>query len=484
MAKARAVTGDKEISIDFGEVTEKQQEFLDSKTFFTCFGGARGGGKTHVLRLKAVGLAIAYPGIRLLIMRRTYPELEENHINPIRRWIAEEIAAYNGTHHVMTFNNGSTIKFGHWSGDASESEYQGQEYDVLFIDEATHFSERSFNYLCTCIRGANAFPKRCYLTCNPGGVGHRWVKRLFIDRDYKTNCDDPEENENPDDYTFIFATVEDNKYMLESSPMYLKQLAMMPEDLKRAHRYGDWDAIGGNYFKEFSPHTHSMKPFKIPPHWTRYRSFDYGLDMFACFWWAVDEDGRAWCIREYERKNLIVQDAAKEIREHTLPGEKIEITYAPPDMWNRQKDTGRTMAEIFMLNGIPIIRSDNNRVQGHMMMKEMLAPMPLTDKFVKSLYPENKAPATLPGLMFFNNCTEVMADIRDIQSADDNPNDCAKQPHDVTHSIDGCRYFCVNRTIEAEEILPPDEIDELDDAGEDYETFMTGGEASSAYMNY
>ena len=484
MAKAKQPTGKREITIDFGQVSEKQQQFLDSKTFFTCYGGARGGGKTHVLRLKAVGLALSYPGIKILIMRATYKQLEENHIVPILQWVPNELMSYNGSSHVMTFTNGSRINFGHWSGDMSESEYRGQEYDVMFIDEATDISERSFNFLCSCIRGANNFPKRCYLTCNPGGVGHRRDKRLFIDRAYKTNCDDPEENENPDDYTFIFVRVDDNKFLLESSPQYLRQLASMPEDLKMAHRYGDWDAIGGNYFKEFSLATHSMKPFKVPGHWTRYRSFDYGLDMFACFWWAVDEDGRAWCIREYERKGLIVQDAAKEILDHTLPGEKIEVTYAPPDMWNRQKDTGRTMAELFMVNGVGIVRSDNNRVQGHMMMKEMLAPLPLKDRFVRSQFPDGKAPATLPGLMFFDNCKEVMSDIRDIQADETNSHDCAKQPHDVTHSIDGCRYFCVSRTLKA--ILPeaPKIIDDMDETATDYQSYMTGGECSEAYLQY
>lgn len=173
------------------------------------------------------------------------------------------------------------------------------------------------------------------------GVGHRWVKRLFIDKQYKTNCENPEENENPADYTFIFATVEDNTALLESSPNYLRNLANMPEDLRRAYRYGDWSAIGGNYFGEFLRGYHTVKPFKIPEHWTIYRSFDYGLDMFACLWWAVDGDGRCWCFREYEHKGLIVTDAAKEAISHTLPSERPVATYAPPDMWNRQKDTGK-----------------------------------------------------------------------------------------------------------------------------------------------
>lgn len=483
MAKLRAFSEENAPAIDFGTVTEKQQQFLDSRTFFTCFGGAKGGGKTHIVRIKAVGLALSYPGIRILIMRCHYPELEENHIRPLRAFVPEEYASYNGTTHLLSFVNGSEIKFGHWAGDASENEYQGLQYDVIFIDEATQFSERAFNYLGGCVRGVNDFPRRMYLTCNPGGVGHRWVKRLFIDKDYKTNCENPEENEDPANYTFIFATVEDNNFLLESSPMYLHNLATMPEDLRKAFRYGDWDAIGGNYFKEFSPAVHSMPEFKVPAHWTRYRSFDYGLDMFACFWWAVDEDGRCWCVREFEKDNLIVQDAAKAMLDHTLPGERCEVTYAPPDMWNRQKDTGKTMAELFMLNQVPVVRSDNNRVQGHMVMKTMLAPMPLNDPYVKSLFPEGKAPAKLPGLMFFDSCREVMRDIQDIQSDEKNPNDCAKQPHDVTHTVDGVRYFCVNRAIEAEAQQAEEEIEEFE-TEEDYESFMTGGEASAGYMNY
>lgn len=483
MAKRRAYAEDNAPVIDFGTVSDKQQQFLDSKTFFTCFGGAKGGGKTHIVRIKAVGLALNYPGIRILIMRCHYNELEENHILPMLSFVPEEYASYNGSSHRMTFVNGSTIKFGHWVGSASENEYQGQQYDVIFIDEATQFSERAFNYLGGCVRGVNDFPKRMYLTCNPGGVGHRWVKRLFIDKDYKTNCENPEENEDPANYTFIFATVEDNKFLLESSPMYLHNLATMPEDLRKAFRYGDWDAIGGNYFKEMSPATHSMPAFQIPSHWPRYRSFDYGLDMFACFWWAVDEDGRCWCIREFQHDNLIVQDAAKALLEHTLPGERYEVTYAPPDMWNRQKDTGKTMAELFMLNQVPIVRADNNRVQGHMVMKTMLAPTPLKDPYVKSLFPEGKAPAKLPGLMFFDSCKEVMRDIQDIQSDEKNPNDCAKQPHDVTHTVDGVRYFCVNRAIEAEAQQAEADLDE-DEREEDYEAFMTGGEAPNGYMQY
>ena len=219
MPKKRTTTSQKtKIELDFGTATPKQKQFLEAKTFYVCYGGARGGGKSHIARIKAVGLAIFNPGIRILMVRYHYPELEANLIQPILKLVPQELYSYNQTSRLMKFSNGSVIKFGHWDGDRAENEYQGVEYDVIFIDEATQLSERSFKYLTTCIRGVNDFPKRMYLTCNPGGVGHRWVKRLFIDRNYKTSSDNPEENENPADYTFIAATVYDNPYLLKSSP--------------------------------------------------------------------------------------------------------------------------------------------------------------------------------------------------------------------------------------------------------------------------
>lgn len=485
MPRQRAIREDREVSIDWGTVSPKQDQFLEAKTFFVCYGGARGGGKSHVVRLKAVGMCMRFEGIRILMVRCHYNELEENLVRPILNWVPEELYSYNNTSHILTFRNGSVIKFGHYDGDDAEHEYQGLEYDVVFIDEATQLSERAFNILQGCIRGVNDFPKRMYLTCNPGGVGHRWVKRLFIDRNYRNDPNDPERNENPEDYTFIFATVEDNEFMLKSSPRYLQQLANMPEDIRRAWRYGDWDALGGNYFKEFAEETHTMKPFKIPDHWPRYRSFDYGLDMFACFWWAVDEDGRSWCYREYEHSDLIVQAAAAAAKEHTLPGEKIQITYAPPDVWNRQKDTGKAMAQMFMENGLPIVKADNNRVQGHMIMKDMLSGIPLNDPYVKSMYPMGKAPKTLPALMFFSDLGNVIGDIRDIQADENNPNDCAKQPHDITHTVDGIRYYCISRTLAAEAQKKKDDFSDIAEEAETaYQDYMCGGSPTASYMGF
>lgn len=490
-AKKRAVKksahGPKAKTFSFGEVSAPQQAFLNAKTFFVCYGGAKGGGKSHVMRLKAVGMALRYPGIRLLMIRCHYPELEENLVRPILKWVPQEMYSYNGTSHLMTFDNGSIIKFGHYDGDSAENEYQGVEYDCIFIDEATQITERAFQYLQGCIRGTNDFPKRMYLSCNPGGVGHRWVKRLFIDRKFITDDKDPEKNENPEDYTFIPATVDDNPWLLKSSPMYKKQLSKMPEDQVLAFRYGDWNALSGSYFKNFSLQTHTLPAFPIPAHWPRYRSFDYGFDCFAVCWWAVDEDGRSWCYRYFEKKGLIIKDAAKEVVDHTPITENIVATYAPPDMWGRSKDTGRETAEIFAENNVPLIKANNNRVQGHMIMKNLMNAEQLKDPYVRALWPEGDAPDKLPMLMFFKDETLLCTDdICDIQSDPDRPEDCAKQPHDVTHSVDACRYYCINHIMEAEEKRQQAEaFDDDEDGGEvDYEDFMCGADAGTEYMEY
>ena len=156
------------VNIDLGQLNPKQKLFCQARTRYVAYGGARGGGKTHVLRVKAFGGALSYPGIRILIVRREYPELEQNIILPMRKMIPLEIGTYNGTMRMMFFANGSIIKFGHF-GSGDELEYQGQEYDWIFMEEATQFTESQFRTLGACLRGATKIPRRMYLTCNPGG---------------------------------------------------------------------------------------------------------------------------------------------------------------------------------------------------------------------------------------------------------------------------------------------------------------------------
>ncbi|MCL2402610.1 MAG: PBSX family phage terminase large subunit, partial [Oscillospiraceae bacterium] len=144
--------------------------------------------------------------------------------------------------------------------------------------------------------------------------------------------------------------------------------------------------------------------------------------------------GRRVVYREVVQSGLVVSDAARLIRDCTLSGERISATYAPPDMWMRQKDTGRTMAELFFQNGVPIVRAANARVQGHMQIKEAL-----------KIREDGK-----PGLVIFNDCRELIRALQTIQADEKNPSDCATQPHDITHAVDALRYFCISREVAAD----------------------------------
>jgi len=305
------------------------------------------------------------------------------------------------------------IKFGHFGDTRAELEYQGQEYDWVMIDEATQLTERQFRVLGACLRGTSEYKKQMYLTANPGGVGHFWFKRLFVDRNY-------DKGENSEDYNFVSATLDDNRWLKEGSPDYAKMLEALPEDIRRAHRYGDWNAPGGRFFSEFKPEEHVERGFSIPEDWTRYRAFDYGLDMFACIWVAVDYEGTAHVYREVQREGLVASEAAALMKRMTQPGERIVTSVAPPDMWNRQKDTGRTIAEIFASSGVSLSKAMNNRVQGWMQVKEMLRGR----------------------LKVFESCEQLVTNLAAIQVSRKNPSDCAEEPHSVTHICDALRYWC------------------------------------------
>ncbi|MBR5948252.1 MAG: terminase family protein [Clostridia bacterium] len=149
--------------------SEKQKLFLTAKTKHIGFGGARGGGKSWAVRTKAKLLAGRYPGIRILIVRRSYPELVNNHIIILRQELLG-IAKYNDRDKILKFRNGSTIDFMYCAKDADLDRLQGVEYDVIFLDEATQLTEYQMRAITACLRGVNDFPKRVYYTCNPGKV--------------------------------------------------------------------------------------------------------------------------------------------------------------------------------------------------------------------------------------------------------------------------------------------------------------------------
>jgi phage terminase large subunit len=402
----------------------KQAEFFRAKTRFVAYGGARGGGKSWALRRKALLLCLQYPGIQILLIRRTYPELRENHVIPLQRELAG-VAEYRETAKCFLFSNGSRIQLGYCDKESHVLRYQGQEYDVLCIDEATQLSEQQFAALTMIVRGVNDFPKRIYMTCNPGGVGHYWVKRLFVDRNYR-------DTERPEDYTFIKALAADNLALLEKDPAYLAMLDNLPDGLREAWRDGRWDVFSGQYFTEFDPKVHVVPAFAIPRSWRRYVSLDYGLDMLAAYWIAEDPAGNCYVYRELYEPGLIISEAAEKIV-RLSEGEPPATVLAPPDLWSRQRETGKTTAEIFAERGLLLTQTGNNRVDGWLAVKEEL-------KVSVSEAGEKTA-----ALRMFPCCKNLIRCLPLLRHDEKNPNDVANEPHELTHGPDALRGFCSYR---------------------------------------
>lgn len=398
--------------------SEKQLEFFRAKERFICYGGARGGGKSWSVRKKAMLLGVNYPGIRMLLLRRSFPELRENHILPLMAEL-KSIATYKETDKAFTFPNGSRLRFGYCDTESDVNQYQGQEYDVIFLDEATQFTKYQFDTLTACVRGANNFPKRMYLTCNPGGVGHEWVKRLFIDKQYTAT-------ENPADYRFISATVYDNKALLEQDTGYVSMLENLPEDLRRAWLHGEWDSFEGRYFKEFGRNIHVCQPFEIPSHWRHYITMDYGLDMLAAYRVSVDEHNHAYVTGEVYESGCIISEAAQRII-CLADGYDITDYLAPPDLWNSRQETGKSVSDIFYEHGIMLTKTNNDRVAGWMAVHDRL---------------HQNEDGTV-GLKIFENCINLIRCLPLLQYDQKRPNDVANQPHELTHAPDALRGFCV-----------------------------------------
>lgn len=403
----------------------KQMEFFKATAKHIAYGGARGGGKSWAMRTKFVMLASTHPNLNILLLRRTLQELVENHVVPLLR-LLNGVAAYNASEKVFKFPNGSRIKLGYCAQEADVYQYQGQEYDVIGLEEATHFTEEQMRFISTCNRSAKkGFKPRMYYTCNPGNVGHAWVKRLFIDRQYT-------EDEDPNDYVFIQAKVYDNYVLMARNPEYLKNLKALPEEQRRMHLDGDWDVYQGQYFKEFRREKHVIKPFEIPPWWKRFRSMDWGYNDPCCvLWHAVDAEGRVYTYRELYIRETLARDVARKIVELTGE-EKISYTVASPDMWQKRgvRDIdGENIAEIFAKNGVPIIKADNTRVIGWNRVREYLAD----------------SPDGIPGWQMFETCQNLIRTLPTLIYDDHNTEDVSDACED--HAAEALRYGLMSRPV-------------------------------------
>jgi len=405
------------------EITPRQSEFISATAGEVLFGGAAGGGKSFGQLVDALLFALRYPGSKQLILRRTLPELEKSLVRCALELYPQELFSYVSSKHEGRFRNGSVIDFGYCDSENDVYRYQSAEYDVIRFDELTHFTEQMYVYLISRVRGANSFPKQIKSSTNPGGIGHSWVKARFID----IGCPNVEHLGR----IFIPSRVYDNSFLMKHDPGYVERLKKLSKKDREALLEGNWDIFDGQYFTEWNRDVHVMEPFVIPDSWRRYFVMDYGLDMLAGYWIAVDMYGRAYVYREIYESGLIISAAARRIC--ALSDEKVYANIAPPDLWNRRQDTGKSAAEIFAENGVPLIAAQNDRVQGWYNLKEWLSPY------------RDETGNMCASLRIFSNCRNLIRTLPSVGVSQKNPNDVASTPHELTHAPDAIRYFVAGR---------------------------------------
>lgn len=427
-------------------ITTKQQKFINSKAFETLFGGAAGGGKSYGQLVDALLYALKYKKSKQIIFRSTFADLEKSLIRVSLEIYPLSIADYNSSKHTWKFSNGSIIDFGYIQYEKDVYQYQSAEYDVIRFDELTHFTEFMYTYMISRCRGANPYPKRIKSSTNPGGVGHVWVKERFIDIG-EPNTMHTCKLETGQEVTRIFipSLVTDNKFMLDYDPDYIKRLDALPEKERKALKYGDWDIYDGMFFPEFKRRIHVIEPFQIPDTWNRYIAMDYGLDMFAVLFIAVDTKGKAYVYNEIHKSNLIVSEARQTLKS-IMRQYKYKFIYAPPDLWNRNRDTGKSTAELFLEGNIHLTKASNNRISGWLNVKEWLKVKKVRHEQTGKLYEDSD-------LKIFSNCINLIKYLPQLQHDEKDPNDVATEPHEPTHITDALRYFCVSRVAPSKEII-------------------------------
>ena len=428
-------------TLDLGRAQPKQTLFLKDKHRHIAYGGARGGGKSWAVRTKSKLLAFRYPGIKILIVRKTYKELQNNHIEQLTAELAG-FAKYNRSDKMFRFPNGSTISFGYCANEGDLGQYQGAEYDVVFIDEAGQLQESWIRKINLCVRGTNGFPKRTYYTLNPGGPGHAYFKRVFVDRNFNPD-------EDPDDYFFIQAKVEDNKALMDKQPAYLRELENLPPTLRAAWKDGRWDVYEGQFFEDFRDvpehykdrrWTHVIEPCEIPDGWTICRSYDFGYGKpFSCAWWAVDYDGTIYRIMELYGCTRTPNEGVKwtpdkqfeeihktEMQHPWLKGKTI-IGVADPAIWDASR--GESVADTAARYGVFFTPGDNERIAGWMQCHYRL-------QFDEDGYPR---------MYVFNTCRAFIRTIPTLIYDEHRAEDLDTKMED--HVADEWRYFCMSRPI-------------------------------------
>lgn len=284
----------------------KQVFVLESSATEILFGGAAGGGKSHLLRIIAILLCMHVPNLQVYLFRRLRPDLMANHLDGesgFRNLLCTTDASV--LEDEIRFPNGAKIHLAHCQHEKDRYKYQGAEIHLLLVDELTHFTEVIYRFLRNRVRMPPAVPEiireifgpdftlpKIICGSNPGNVGHTFVKHTFVDmlQPYELKQMPPEEGGMIRQY--IPALLEDNPSLTINDPGYEQRLqGLGSPDLVKAMRYGLWDITAGAALEKLRVDTHKLRDFQVPKEWTKFMVIDWGSSKpFAVGWFCVVDD--------------------------------------------------------------------------------------------------------------------------------------------------------------------------------------------------
>ena len=426
-----------------------QTSFLAATEQEVLYGGSAGGGKSYAMVVDP----IRYFGnsqASMLLVRRSTEELREL-ISISKDLYPKAVPGIKFMERDKTWlaPSGATLWMSYLDRDDDVMRYQGQAFNWIGFDELTQWpTPYPWNYMRSRLRSSkdSGLPLYMRATTNPGGPGHQWVKKTFIDPSphnksfWATDIDTGNTITWPKGHSregeplfkrkFIPATLFDNPYLAEDG-MYEANLLSLPEHQRRQLLEGDWDIQEGAAFPEFNRKEHVVEPFEIPNSWVRFRACDYGYGSHTgVLWFAVTPSEQLVVYREMYVSKVIATDLADMILE-AEDGEKMRYGVLDSSLWHNRGDTGPSLAEQMIMKGCrwrPSDRSRGSRVAGKNEIHRRLQ----IDEFTE----ESR-------LVFFNSCTNTISQLPALPLDKNNPEDVDTNSED--HLYDALRYGIMTR---------------------------------------
>lgn len=423
------------------------------------YGGAAGGGKSHLIRAAAIFYCQAIPKLQVYLFRRNHGDLELNHMQgptSFREMLAPLVNSGQAqiVGREIRFANGSRVHLCHLQYTKSLQKYHGAEIHLLLMDELTHFTEHEYRYLRGRLRiGGLQVPAEhqgaipgIISGTNPGSIGHNWVKRSFVNHGPMTIHKTPKE-EGGMRRVYIPAKVTDNPAMLENDPDYIDRLEGLGDELLiKALLEGDWNIVAGAMFGDkWRKDRHTCDPFAIPETWKIWTGADDGYAAPAAWYWLTEnpDTGTIYALAEIYRSGMLAPDYASRVQEL-----QQNIPIATPNGVERWGDRPREDITGLMDSGAFADTGQGEISRGNQMKTAGLRIKPVdkwpgsrihrVQNFHRLMAPNKRDPKGRPGIVFFRNCRAAIETIPSLPRDDKNMEDVDTDADD--HAFDGVTY--------------------------------------------